>query len=163
MKFFIISVTVLCSFLIIQAEGSEAALAPNEIKIQESSVKHGPKFGEGWSDEQKIVWNTVQKWWQLRMVKDWENMEKMYHNDAVLFPYFLKAPIDFSELEESIKDSMEFGVIYCTVYEIRIIENVAVVMMYYEVFDPIPPKRMIFVLLKQGGEWKFIATMAKDE
>ena len=56
MKSLIISITVLCSFFIMQLVEAEAALAPNEIKIQESSVKHGPEFGEEWSDEQKIVW-----------------------------------------------------------------------------------------------------------
>lgn len=162
MKSIIIIITVLCSFFFTHIGEANAALAHNEIKIQESNVKHGPDFGKDWSDEQKIVWNKVQKWWQLRMVCDWENMEKMYHRNAVLYPYFQKVPIDFPALGDLIK-GLEFGVIYCTVHEIRIIENVAVVMFYYELFDPFPPKRATFVLMRQGADWKLIATMSKDE
>ena len=162
MKSLIISITVLCSFFIIQVVEAEAALAPNEIKIQESSVKHGPKFGEGWSGEQKKIWNKTQEWWQLRMVGNWVDLEKTYHQDAILYHYFHKVPFEFPVYKEMMTGKI-FKVVYCTVHEIRIIENVAVVMIYYEISFPIPPKRMIFVWKKQGTDWELIATMTKEE
>jgi hypothetical protein len=162
MKSLMIALLVINVAFIIQVTDLDAALLPNEIKVQESSVKHGPKFGEGWSEEQKKVWNKTQKWWQLRMVGDWSNLEKLYHEKAILYHYFHKVPFEFSAYEGMMK-GVVFGVVYCTVHEIRIIENVAVAMIYYEIVDPIPPKRMIFVLIKQGDDWKFISTMNKEE
>ena len=162
MKSLVMIIITFSTICIFQVADLEAALLPNEIKIQESGIKHGPKFGEGWSEEQKIVWSKVQKFWQLRMAKDWDNLEKFYHNNAILYHYFHKVPFDFPVYEDLVKGK-DFALIYCTVHEIRIIENVAVVMLYYEIAFPILPKRMIFVLIKQGDDWKFISTMNKEE
>ena len=96
------------------------------------------------------------------MVCDWGKLKDLYHQDAILYSYFHKVPFGVSELEELAKGKI-FGVVYCIVHDIRIIENVAVVMLYYEIAHPIPPKRMIFVWMKQGANWKLITTMTKEE
>ena len=140
----------------------EAALLPNEIKILSSSVKPGPKFGDGWSREQKEVWNKTQEWWQLRIVLDWKKIENLYHKDAIVYPYFCNVPLNFPKYKELAR-SMSFDSVNCTVREIRIIENVAIVMIYYEIYYPIPPKRMIFVWMKQGADWKLITSLNKEE
>ena len=140
----------------------EAALLPKQIEIQMSSVAHGPKFGDGWSEEQKEVWNKTQEWWQLRMASDWSKLKNLYHKDAILYHYFHKVPFDFPAYEELAR-GLAFGIVYCTVHEIRIIENVAIVMLYYEIYEPIPPKRMIFIWMKQGADWKLIGDMNKEE
>lgn len=150
------------TIFIIQVVDLEAALLPNEIKIQVGAVKHGPEFGSGWSAEQKNVWDKTQEWWQLRMGPEWDKLKLLYHKDATLYHYFHKVPFDFSLYEELAKENV-FNVAYCTVHQIRVIENIAVVFLYYEILDPIPPKRMIFVWMKQGEDWKLVSTMNKEE
>ena len=155
-------VMAVSTMFLIQVVDLEAALLPNEIAIRPSSIKHGPEFGNGWSEDQRMVWNRTQEWWQLRMASDWGKLKNLYHNDAILYSYLHKVPFDVSELEELAKKKI-FGVVYCTVHEIRTIENIAVVMIYYEIVHPIPPKRMVFVWMRQGADWKLITTMSKEE
>ena len=162
MKFLVMIVMVVSTMFIIQVLDLEAALLPNEIKILKSSVKHGSKFGEGWSEEQKIVWNKTQRWWQVRMVGDWSNLENLYHKDSILYHYFHKVPFNFPAYKKMMSGKV-FGQVYCTVHEISIIENVAIVLIYYEITEPIPPKRMIFVWMRQGADWKLVASMNKEE
>ena len=52
---------------------------------------------------------------------------------------------------------------YFTVHEIRIIENVDILMMYYEVDSGSPPQRMTFVWMRQGADWELVASMNKEE
>ena len=162
MKLLLVIAMAIYTIFLNQAVYLEAALLPNEIKILSSSVKHGPKFGDGWSREQKEVWNKTQEWWQLRMVLDWKKIESLYHKDAILYHYFHKVPLNFPKYKELARFK-NFASVNCTVHEIRIIENVAIVMLYYEIYEPISPKRMIFVWMKQGADWKLIADMNKEE
>ena len=162
MKFLVMIVMVVSTMFIIQVVDLEAALLPNEIKILKSSVKHGSKFGEGWSEEQKMVWNKTQEFFQFRMVLDWGKLNNLFHKDAIIYSIFRKVPFDFLELEKVLKGKY-LGVFYCTVHEIRIIENVAIVMLNYEKEFPLPPGRMTFVWLRQGADWKLITFMSKRE
>ena len=162
MKSLVMIIIAFSTIFIFQVADLEAALLPNEIKIQMSSVKHGSKFGDGWSEEQKMVWNKTKEWWQLRMAPEWGKLKDLYRKDAILYHYFHKVPFDVSAYEELAKGKI-FGLVYCTVHEIRIIENVAIVMLYYEIAEPIFPKRMIFVWMKQGADWKLVTTMNKEE
>ena len=162
MKLLIVIIIVFGSIFVNQVVGLEAKLLSNQTEIMGSSVKYGPKFGVGWSEEQKEVWNKTQEWWQLRMASDWGKLKNLYHKDAILYHYFRKIPFEFPAYEELAR-GLVFVMVTCTVHEIRIIENVAIVMLYYEIYEPIPPKRMIFVWLKQGADWKLIADMNKEE
>jgi hypothetical protein len=153
MKLLIVIVMVFGAIFVNQVVGLEAALLPNQTEIWSSSVDYGPKFGDGWSEDQKEVWNKTQEWWQLRMVSDWGKLKNLYHKDAILYHYFHKVPFEFSAYEELAR-GMVFAMVTCTVHAIRIIENVAIVMLYYEIYEPIPPKRMIFIWMKQGADWK---------
>lgn len=162
MKLLIVIVIVFGAIFVNQVVGLEAALLSNQTEIMGSSVEYGPKFGDGWSEEQKEVWNKTQEWWQFRMASDWSKLKNLYHKDAILYHYFHKIPFEFPAYEELAR-GMVFAMVTCTVHEIRIIENVAIVMLYYEIYEPIPPKRMIFVWLKEGADWKLIADMNKEE
>lgn len=162
MKSLMMVAIVIGTIFILQTVDSEAALLSKQIEIQMSSVKHGPNFGDGWSEAQKEVWNKTQKWWQLRMASDWGKLKNLYHKDAILYHYFHKVPFEFPAYEELAR-GMAFGLVTCTVHTIRIIENVAIVMLYYEIYEPISPKRMIFIWMKQGADWKLIADMNKEE
>ena len=57
MKSLMMVAIVIGTIFILQTVDSEAALLSKQIEIQMSSVKHGPNFGDGWSEEQKEVWN----------------------------------------------------------------------------------------------------------
>ena len=162
MKSLMMVAMMIGTIFIIQIVDLEAALLHNQTEIWSDSVKSGPKFGDGWSDEQKAVWNKTQKWWQLRIASDWGGLKNLYHKDAILYHYFHKVPFEFPAYEELAK-GMVFAMVTCTVYSIRIIEDVAIVMLYYEIYEPIPSKRMIFVWMKQGADWKLIADMNKEE
>ena len=162
MKPLIVITMAIGAIFVNQVVDLEAALLPKQIEIQMSSVEHGPKFGDGWSEEQKEIWNKTQEWWQLRMASDWSKLKNLYHKDAILYHYFHKVPFEFPAYEELAR-GMAFGMVTCTVHAIRIIENVAIVMLYYEIYEPILPKRMIFIWMKQGADWKLIADMNKEE
>ncbi|MGW8303812.1 MAG: nuclear transport factor 2 family protein [Desulfobacterales bacterium] len=162
MKSLMMVAMMIGTIFFIQIVDLEAALFSNQTEIMTSSVKHGPKFGDGWSEEQKEVWDKTQKWWQFRMASDWGKLKNLYHKDAILYHYFHKVPFEFAAYEELAK-GMAFAMVTCTVHAIRIIEDVAIVMLYYEIYEPIPPKRMIFIWMKQGADWKLIADMNKEE
>jgi len=162
MKPLMIVAMVIGTICIIGIVDLEAALLSNQTYISTRKVKHGPNFGDGWSEDQKEVWNKTQKWWQLRMAKDWGKLKNLYHKDAILYHYFHKTPFEFPAYEELTR-GMIFGMVTCTVHAIRVIENVAIVMLYYEIYEPVPPKRMIFIWMKQGADWKLIADMNKEE
>ncbi|MCK5154035.1 MAG: nuclear transport factor 2 family protein [Spirochaetales bacterium] len=166
MKSLMMIVIAASTIFIIQAVDLKAEfsanLSDNEIAIWQHEVSHGSKFGNKWSNEQKKVWEKTQEWWQRRMVGDWDNLEKLYHKDAILYHYFHKVPFNFPAYEKMM-GGKSFWQVYCTVHDIRTIENVAVVMMYYEIVTGIPSKRMIFVWMKQGPDWKLVSSMNKEE
>ena len=162
MKSLVMIVMVVSTMFIIQVVDLEAALLPNEIKIMPSSVKHGPEFGKGWSEEQKMVWDKTQEFFQFRTVSDWSKLKKLFHKDAIIYGISRKVPYDFLELEEVLKEKTP-GFFYCTVHEIRIIENIAIVLLSYEVEFPIPPASMSFVWIRQGADWKLITFTNRRE
>jgi hypothetical protein len=177
MKHLIVIAMVIGSIFVNEVVDLGAALLSNQIEIRKTleigeskterfrfrfSVKHGPKFGDGWSEEQKEVWNKTQEWWQFRLASDWKKLENLYHKDAILYHYFHKVPFNPPAYKELAKGAT-FDFVCCTVHEIRIIENIGIVMLYYEIMEPIRPKRMIFVWMKQGADWKLIADMNKEE
>ncbi|MBC2705239.1 nuclear transport factor 2 family protein [Desulfobacula sp.] len=162
MKSLMMIVIAVSTVFIIQVASLEAALLPNEIAIRKSSLKQGTKFGEGWSKEQKMVWNKTQEFFQFRVVLDWDNLNKLFHKDAIIYTVSRKVPYDFLELEEVLKGRVP-AVFYCTVHEIRIIENVAIVMLNYEVEFPVPPGCLTFVWMRQGADWKIITLTGKKE
>lgn len=53
--------------------------------------------------------------------------------------------------------------VYPTVHDIRIVENVAILMMSYETTPSIPVRRMIFVWMRLGSDWKLVSSMNNDE
>ena len=96
------------------------------------------------------------------MASEWDKLKGLYHKNAIIYPFFKKVPIDFHGLVESLKDTVvEFK--YCTVHEIRIIENIAMVMFNYESVVPSVPKRAIFIWMEQSDDWKLISQMSKEE
>jgi hypothetical protein len=166
MKSLMMIAMAVTTIFIIQVTNSVAELslnlADNEIMILSSTVKHGTEFGKEWTKEQQKVWEKTQRWFQVRMSDDWRNLENFYHKDAIFYHYFHKLPLNFSAYEKLMSGKM-FWQAYCTVHEIKIIENIAILMMYYQVDSGSSPKRMTFVWMKQGTDWKLVTSMNKEE
>jgi hypothetical protein len=80
MRSVLMIVMAIGSIFIIQVVDLAAALLPKQVVIMIDSVRHGPKFGDGWSEEQKEVWNKTQEWWQTRIDSDWVKLKSLYHN-----------------------------------------------------------------------------------
>lgn len=57
MRSVLMMVMAIGSIFIIQVVDLTAALLPKQVVITIDSVRQCPKFGDGWSEEQKEVWN----------------------------------------------------------------------------------------------------------
>ena len=168
MKFLMMIVIAVSTMFIIQVVDLEAAMLPNEIKILKNDVKYGSEFGDGWTEEQKKVWSKTQEWWQILLSSDWSKLAKSYHKDAILYPHYQKVPIYPSAFEAILEERAPahdigrgFGYVYCTVHDIRIIENIAIVMLSMDFSEMYPATGRIFVWMKQGASWELISTISK--